>query len=111
MQQAVKLGEDFLLSHDPAVANYPAGWGNKPSPIWFKFVYPIDTYADVLQNLEVLAALGQAQNPMLANALDLVIGKQNHQGRWLLDRNYKVVTNSRTKAPDLQAFRSWLVLI
>ena len=107
MEQAVKLGVDFLLCHDPAIADYSFGFGNKPSPIWFKFVYPLDTYADVLQNLEVLAALGQAGNPRLANALEMVIRKQNQQGRWLLERTYKDVTNPGAKDPDLLAYRRW----
>ena len=107
MQQAVKLGVDFLLSNDPAVADYSFGFGNKPSPLWFKFVYPLDTYSDVLQNLEVLAALGQAGNPRLTNALDMVIRKQNQQGRWSLERTYKDVTNPGAKDPDLQAYRRW----
>lgn len=107
MNMAIKLGVDFLLSRDPAVADYPIGSGNRPSSIWFKFVYPLDTYADVLQNLEVLAALGQARNPMLVNALALVISKQSQQGRWLLERTYNAVTNPGTKDPDLQAFRKW----
>jgi hypothetical protein len=89
MQEAIKRGVDFLLSHDPAVADYPFGRGNRPNSNWFKFRYPLDTSADVLQNLEVLAAFGQAENPTLANALDLVISKQNQQGRWPLEHTYK----------------------
>ena len=89
MQEAIKRGVDFLLSHDPAVADYPFGTGNRPSSNWFKFYYPLGTKADMLQNMEVLAALGQAKNPKLANALDLVISKQNQQGRWLLEHTYR----------------------
>jgi hypothetical protein len=88
MQAAIKQGVDFLLSRDPAVADYPFGMGNRPSSSWFKFGYPIGYITDVLENLEVLAALGQAENPKLANALDLVISKQNQQGRWLLEHTY-----------------------
>ncbi len=97
MREAVKRGVDFLLSHDPAVADYPFGRGNKPSSTWFKFYYPLGSEADVLQNLEVLAALGQAQNPRLANALDLVISKQNQQGRWALERTYKQLADTQEK--------------
>jgi len=97
MQAAIKLGVDFLLSHDPAVADYPFGMGNRPSSIWFKFYYPLRSQADVLQNLEVLAALGQAGNSKLANALDLVISKQNQQGRWLLERTYKELGDAQEK--------------
>ncbi len=88
MQEAIQQGIAFLLSHDPAVADYPFGMGNRPSSSWFKFGYPIGYITDVLQNLEVLAALGQAQNAHLANALELVLGKQDDQGRWLLEYTY-----------------------
>jgi len=88
IQVAIKQGLDFLLSHDPAVADYPFGKGNEPSSSWFKFGYPIGYITDVLQNLEVLAVLGQTENPRLANALDLVISKQDQQGRWLLEYTY-----------------------
>jgi hypothetical protein len=95
MQKAIKLGVDFLLSRDPAVADYPFGRGNKPSSNWFQFYYPLLSEADVLQNLEVLVALGQAQNPRLTNALDLVIRKQTQQGRWLLERTYKELADTQ----------------
>jgi len=95
MQEAIKRGVDFLLSRDPAVADYPFGRGNNPSSTWFKFYYPLLSEADVLQNLEVLAALGQAENPKLANALDMVISKQNQQGRWLLERTYKELADTQ----------------
>jgi len=96
MQAAIKEGVGFLLSRDPAVADYPFDnqtWrgqqgGNKPSSRWFTFFYPLGTSADVLQNLEALAALGQAQNPRLASALDMVVSKQNEQGRWKLEHTY-----------------------
>jgi hypothetical protein len=97
MNKAIKLGMDFLLSHDPAVADYPFGRGTKPSTNWFKFRYPLGTTADMLQNLEVLAALGQADNPKLTNALDLVISKQNQQGRWLLEHTYKELADTQEK--------------
>jgi len=97
MHEAIKQGVDFLLSRDPAVADYPFGpGGNRPSLKWFKFYYPLRA-ADVLQNLEVLAALGQAENPKLANALDLVISKQDQQGRWLLERTYKELADTQEK--------------
>lgn len=95
MLEAIKLGVDFLLSHDPAVSDYPFGRGNRPSSNWFKFSYPLRSEADVLQNLEVLAALGQAENAKLANALDMVINMQTQQGRWLLERSYKELTGTQ----------------
>jgi hypothetical protein len=97
MREAIQRGVDFLLSRDPVAADYPFGRGNQPSSIWFKFYYPLGSEADVLQNLEVLAELGQANNPKLANALDLVVSKQNQQGRWLLERAYKELPETQER--------------
>ena len=62
--------------------------GNRPSSSWFKFGYPIGYITDVLQNLEVLTALRQAQDPRLDNAIKLLTNKQDSQGRWLLEHTY-----------------------
>jgi hypothetical protein len=110
MHEAIKLGVDFLLSHDPAVADYPFGRGNKPSSRWFTFFYPLGTSADILQNLEVLAALGQAQNPRLANALALVISKQNQQGRWLLEHTYVDIQEKKGQPSKWVTLRALRVL-
>jgi len=88
MQEAVAQGTEFLLSHDPAVADYPFGYGSKPSSSWFKFGYPIGYVTDVLQNLEVLATLGRARDPRLARALELITSKQGEDGRWRLEYTY-----------------------
>ena len=88
MSTAIEKGVGFLLSYDPAVADYPAGWADKPSSSWFKFGYPIAYVTDVLQNLEVLASLGRARDRRLVNALELVVSKQDGQGRWRLEYSY-----------------------
>ncbi|UCC60642.1 MAG: nitrogen fixation protein NifH [Dehalococcoidia bacterium] len=88
MKAAIDQGVDFLLSYDPAVADYPFGYGNRPNSSWFKFGYPIGYITDVLQNLEVLTALGQAQDARLARALEMVENKQDDQGRWRLEYSY-----------------------
>jgi hypothetical protein len=110
IHEAIKLGVGFLLSHDPAVADYPFGRGNKPSSRWFTFFYPLGTSADILQNLEVLAALGQAQNPRLANALALVISKQNQQGRWLLEHTYVDIQEKKGQPSKWVTLRALRVL-
>jgi hypothetical protein len=80
---AIEIGVDLLLSRDPAVADYPMpARDKKPSSSWFKLGFPSGYVADVLQNLEVLAALGHAADPRLDNAYDLVLAGQDEDGRW-----------------------------
>ncbi|HEY94404.1 MAG TPA: nitrogen fixation protein NifH [Dehalococcoidia bacterium] len=110
MHEAIKLGVELLLSRDPAVADYPFGFGNKPSSRWFTFFFPLGTSADVLQNLEILAALGQAENPKLANALDLVISKQNQQGRWKLEYTYVGIQEKKGQPSKWITLRALRVL-
>ena len=88
MRSAIDAGVNFLLGRDPAAADYPAGYSDKPSRSWFQFGYPIGYVTDVLQNLEALTALGYSRDPRLANALELVRGKQDGQGRWKLEYSY-----------------------
>jgi len=89
IQRAIDLGADFLLSTDPAAAAYPTRNGQKPDPRWRKFGFPVFYVADVLQTVEALALLGYGQDPRLANALRLILDKQDHQGRWTLEHDHR----------------------
>jgi hypothetical protein len=88
IQDAIQVGLDFLLGKDPAVADYPMGYSTKPSRSWFKFGYPIFYVTDVLQNLEVITALGFAQDVRLKAAIELVLNKQDERGRWKMEYTY-----------------------
>jgi hypothetical protein len=90
VRAALAQGVDFLLSHDPARADYPMGWGNtQPSRSWFRLGFPSGYVADVLQNLEVLCELGRGRDPRLGNAIDLVLSKQDAHGRWANEYPYR----------------------
>ncbi len=88
LNQAIKIGVDFLLSRDPAQADYPMGWSEKPNRSWWKLGFPIFYISDFLQTLEVLSALGYADDPHLDNAYQLLLEKQNEQGRWCMEYSY-----------------------
>jgi hypothetical protein len=88
IQSAIDTGLEFLLSKDPAVADYPMGYSTKPSQSWFRFGFPIFYVTDVLQNLEALTSFGLAEDPRLSAALDLVASKQDKQGRWKMEYTY-----------------------
>ncbi len=88
ISRAVQATVDFLLHCDPAVADYPTRENTKPSRSWFQFGFPVFYVTDVLQNLEVLTALGIGTDPRLKNALDLVLEKQDALGRWQMEYTY-----------------------
>lgn len=88
VEAALEAGIEFLLSRDPAVADYPMGYATKPSLSWFRFGYPIGYVTDVLQNLEVLTALGYGADPRLQAALEMVLAKQGPDGRWRMQYSY-----------------------
>jgi hypothetical protein len=97
---AARLTVEFLLSRDPADADYPMGYADTPSRSWFQFGYPLGYVADVLQNLEALVALGAAGDPRLENALRLVASRQDAVGRWSMTYSYngKMWSDVETKA-------------
>jgi hypothetical protein len=81
--RAIGAGTGFLLSRDPAVADYPVGYGNtRPNGSWFKPGFPSGYVADVLQVLEVLCELGLGDDPRLWPAIDWLLGLQDARGRW-----------------------------
>jgi hypothetical protein len=88
IERAIDIGLEFLLSKDPAVADYPMGYSAKPSRNWFRFGFPLFWVTDVLHNLEVLTRLGYGGDPRLSAAMDLVSSKRDQQGRWKMEHSY-----------------------
>ncbi len=88
VERAIQQGVDFLFSTDPAKADWPSGWAEKPSGNWWKFGFPVFYVTDLLQIIEALVALGYAADPRLANALEIIRQKQDVKGRWLLEYDY-----------------------
>lgn len=88
IRSAIQQGVDFFFSTDPARADYPSGYSEKPSGNWWKFGFPVFYITDLLQILEALVSLGYASDPRLANALDILRQKQDGQGRWSLEYDY-----------------------
>lgn len=93
IQKAKSMCIDFLLSTDPAGADYPHPYAPKPSRSWFQFGFPVFYITDVLQILEALLGLGLAGDPRLKNAITLLLGKQDARGRWLMEYTYNGKTS------------------
>jgi hypothetical protein len=103
MRRAIETGTEFLLSRDPSRADYPMGFATKPSTSWFRFGYPMGYVNDVLRNAEVLVRLGKGRDPRLRATADLILSKQDGQGRWPLEYSYQGKTwfdLGRKRAPN-----------
>jgi len=88
IKKAIKRGVEFFFSIDPATAEYPAGYSNKPSGNWWKFGFPIFYVTDLLQLAEAMVGLGYGNDKRLSNTLDIIREKQDEQGRWPLEYEY-----------------------
>ncbi|OGO15125.1 MAG: hypothetical protein A2Z14_18045 [Chloroflexi bacterium RBG_16_48_8] len=83
MRRAIQVGVEFLLSRDPAEADYP--YTERVSSTWFKLGFPLSYWSDVLETTAVLADLGHGDDPRLENAIQFILGKQDDQGRWRME--------------------------
>ena len=83
VRRAIQAGVEFLLSRDPAVADYPCT--ERVSSAWFKFGFPRGYTSDVLETVTALGELGYGADRRLAHALQFILSKQDAQGRWKLE--------------------------
>jgi hypothetical protein len=86
VEAAIRASVDFLLSYDVARADYP--YKERINSSWFKFGYPLGYVTDVLLNLEALAGAGCGGDLRLDEAVELVLSKQDDQGRWPMEYSY-----------------------
>jgi hypothetical protein len=88
IKNAIKQGVNFLFSVDPADAEYPCGYNDKPSRNWWRFGFPVFYVTDLLQNVEALVKHGYGFDPRLERSFQIILEKQDPQGRWPLEYDY-----------------------
>lgn len=88
IRRAIETGVQFLFSRDPAVADYPMGWSQKPNGSWHKFGYPMGYVTDVLRTAEVLVGLGYGREARLGRLSKLILSKRCPDGTWPLEYSY-----------------------
>ncbi len=93
---ALAIGAQFLLSRDPAVADYPSS-GNV-SGTWFRFGFPMSYWSDVLEVTEVLVDLGFGADARLDHAFAFILGKRGATGLWPLENTLNGKTWSGIEA-------------
>lgn len=86
VEAAIEASVDFLLGYDVARADYP--YKERISSSWFRFGYPLGYVTDVLLNLEALGEAGCGGDSRLSGAAELVLSKQDEQGRWKMEYCY-----------------------
>lgn len=88
MERAIQQGADFFFSVDPASADYPTGYSDRPSQNWWKFGFPSFYVTDLLQLTEALIACGYGADPRLARSIQVIREKQDSHGRWMMEYPY-----------------------
>jgi len=84
IEQAVEAGLKYFFSVDPSTANFPGERAPEPNFRWWKFAFPV-LPSDIIKLAESLTALGYGGDPKLAKTLDLILSKQDENGRWTLE--------------------------
>lgn len=88
IKNALRRGVQSFRGVDPVTARYPHAYGDRPSPNWWKFGFPVFYVTDLLQWMEAAGRYGYGRHPSLKPTLDFIRGKQNAQGRWSMDYDY-----------------------
>jgi hypothetical protein len=83
VERALQTGAEFLLSSDPALADYPRTGGI--SDHWWRLGTLFGYTSDVLETLENLVTLGYGADPRLDDAFQLVLAKRDSDWRWRLE--------------------------
>ncbi len=76
---------EYLLKHHVHKRSHDLSQVSKPE--WLKFGFPLLWNTDVLEVLGILTRLGYRDERM-QEAIDLVVSKQDEQGRWALESTY-----------------------
>ncbi len=88
IEKAIQMGLNFFLSTELAKADFPNGLNDHPSRNWWKFGFPVFYITDLLQVVEALVSLGEGKDPALESTINLILEKQDNQGRWPLEYDY-----------------------
>lgn len=82
---ARRRGEEYLLERRLIRRK---STGEVVNPAWQQFSFPIRWQYDVLRALEYFRSVGDAPDPRVAEAIDLVQAKQQPDGTWLLENTH-----------------------
>ncbi|HEV2478223.1 MAG TPA: hypothetical protein VGS79_01110 [Puia sp.] len=82
---ARRRGEEYLLERRLFRRK---STGEIVNPAWLQFSFPIRWHYDVLRALEYFRLVGDAPDPRINEAIDLLRSKQQSDGTWLLENTH-----------------------
>jgi hypothetical protein len=85
VKQTIEKGAEYLLLHHVFKSSH--NLSRVPKPGWLKFGFPLMYQADALEILGILTKLDYKDKRM-QEAIDLVISKQDNEGRWMLENTF-----------------------
>jgi len=85
VKNTIEKGAEYMLKHHIHKRSHDLSRVSKPS--WLKFGFPLMWDTDALEILGILTKLG-FKDKRMQEALDLMISKQDDQGRWKLESTF-----------------------
>jgi hypothetical protein len=85
VKKTIEKGAEYMLQHRIYKKSHDPSKTSKPG--WLHFGFPLMYQTDVLEILGILTKLGYKDNRM-QEAVDLVVSKQDEQGRWKLENTF-----------------------
>ena len=82
---ARRRGEEYLLERKLFRRK---STGEIVNPAWLQFSFPTRWHYDVLRALEYFRSAGDAPDPRMGEAIDLLRSRQQHDGTWLLENTH-----------------------
>jgi len=96
VNKTIKKGVDYLLLHHIYKKSHNLDKVSKPG--WLRLRFPHMYQDDILEILDILTKL-KIRDDRMQDAVDIIISKQNEQGRWILEDTFngRFITNIETK--------------
>ena len=85
LKNVIDRGVEYVLAHHIYKRSHDLSKVSKPS--WLRFGFPKMWQTDVLEILQILTKLG-IKDERMQEAIDLVVSKQNDEGKWLLENTF-----------------------
>jgi hypothetical protein len=101
----IDRGVEYLLKHHVYKRSHNLSRVSKPG--WLRFGFPLMYQTDVLEILEILTKLG-VKDERMQDAVDLVLSKQDEQGRWKLENTFN--GRFQTNIEDKGNISKWITL-